>query len=167
MAARELRREGHCVTVFEQVLALSACDTDLEPGSMIVTDGRCACACAIMCCCKRNDFSMQGAEVGGVWVYTDQFEDDISGRDRNRRRVHSSMYSNLRTNLPREVRRLCQTESALVWQRLKPHVWGPHCQARCFRMQIMAYSDFPFDADCMSGRSSDSRRFCGHAEVLL
>ena len=46
----------------------------------------------------------QGATLGGVWVYTDQIEDDVLGTDPSRRRVHTSMYSNLRTNLPREVR---------------------------------------------------------------
>ena len=46
----------------------------------------------------------QGATLGGVWVYTDQIEEDVLGTDPNRGRVHTSMYSNLRTNLPREVR---------------------------------------------------------------
>ncbi len=85
VAARELLREGHKVTVFEQ-----------------------------------------GSRVGGVWVYTEEIEkDDLLGRDPNRlkvcrlfwqaaalsnaaraslgHQVHSSMYSGLRTNLPREI----------------------------------------------------------------
>ena len=37
-------------------------------------------------------------------MYTDQIEDDTLGTDPNRARVHTSMYANLRTNLPREVR---------------------------------------------------------------
>ena len=46
----------------------------------------------------------QGAELGGVWVYDADVEDDLTGADANReKRVHSSVYKNLRTNLPREV----------------------------------------------------------------
>lgn len=61
-AARELRNEGHQVTVFEQ-----------------------------------------GHEVGGVWVYDEEVEDDLLGVSETRNQVHSSMYAHLRTNLPREV----------------------------------------------------------------
>lgn len=39
--------------------------------------------------------------MGGVWKYTPETEDDVLGRDPSRRRVHSSMYKGLRTNLPR------------------------------------------------------------------
>ena len=46
----------------------------------------------------------QGAELGGVWVYDADVEDDLTGADANRaKRVHSSVYASLRTNLPREV----------------------------------------------------------------
>lgn len=45
----------------------------------------------------------QSKRVGGVWAYTDEVEDDILGARQDRTRVHSSMYANLRTNLPREV----------------------------------------------------------------
>ena len=46
----------------------------------------------------------QGFELGGVWVYDADVEDDLTGADANReKRVHSSVYKNLRTNLPREV----------------------------------------------------------------
>ncbi|TYG77496.1 hypothetical protein ES288_D03G199800v1 [Gossypium darwinii] len=62
VAARELRREGHSVVVFER-----------------------------------------GHEVGGTWVYTPQVEPDPLGLDPNRPIIHSSLYSSLRTNLPREV----------------------------------------------------------------
>ncbi|TXG51107.1 hypothetical protein EZV62_023631 [Acer yangbiense] len=61
VAARELRREGHAVVVFE----------------------------------KEN-------QVGGTWVYTDEVDSDPLGFDPNRVAVHSSLYSSLRTNLPRE-----------------------------------------------------------------
>ena len=58
--------------------------------------------CLVLKCCVWC--IGQGATVGGVWVYTDQIEDDTLGTDSSRRRVHTSMYANLRTNLPREVR---------------------------------------------------------------
>jgi cation diffusion facilitator CzcD-associated flavoprotein CzcO len=60
-----------------------------------------------------------GAAVGGTWRY-----DAGAG-------VHSSMYSALRTNLPRE---------------------------------LMAFADLPFDAS--APLAGDTRRYCGHAEVL-
>lgn len=41
--------------------------------------------------------------VGGVWVFDDQVDSDVLGTDRSRTRVHTSMYRQLRTNLPREV----------------------------------------------------------------
>ncbi|OMO52421.1 Flavin monooxygenase FMO [Corchorus olitorius] len=62
VAARELRREGHSVVVFER-----------------------------------------GNEVGGTWVYTPRVEPDPLGLDPNRPIIHTSLYSSLRTNLPREV----------------------------------------------------------------
>jgi hypothetical protein len=45
----------------------------------------------------------QGASVGGVWAYTDAVDSELLGADPARRTVHSSMYANLRTNLPREI----------------------------------------------------------------
>ena len=62
VAARELLREGHQVSVFEQ-----------------------------------------GNSVGGVWVYDPEIETDLLGINVDRKRVHSSMYASLRTNLPREI----------------------------------------------------------------
>lgn len=62
VAARELLREGHQVSVFEQ-----------------------------------------GNSVGGVWVYDPEIETDLLGLNVDRKRVHSSMYASLRTNLPREI----------------------------------------------------------------
>ncbi|XP_021768429.1 flavin-containing monooxygenase FMO GS-OX-like 4 [Chenopodium quinoa] len=62
VAARELRREGHKVVVFER-----------------------------------------GPQLGGTWVYSPEVESDPLGLDPTRKIVHSSLYSSLRTNLPREV----------------------------------------------------------------
>lgn len=46
----------------------------------------------------------QSHAPGGVWIYTDDIEsDDLLGLNPSRNRVHSSMYADLRTNLPREV----------------------------------------------------------------
>lgn len=41
--------------------------------------------------------------LGGTWVYTDEVESDPLGRDPARSRVHTSMYADLRTNLPRDL----------------------------------------------------------------
>ena len=77
----------------------------------------------------------QGATVGGVWVYTDQIEDDTLGTDPNRRRVHTSMYANLRTNLPREVR-LAEVHGpkhvAKVVCCLKNRIRIKSCQSCCY-----------------------------------
>ncbi|XP_050226428.1 flavin-containing monooxygenase FMO GS-OX-like 4 [Mercurialis annua] len=62
VAARELRREGHQVVVFE----------------------------------REN-------QIGGTWVYDSRVEPDPLGLDPTRPIIHSSLYSSLRTNLPREV----------------------------------------------------------------
>lgn len=48
-------------------------------------------------------WGFQGGEVGGVWVYEPETEDDPLGVDPGRKRVFSSMYAGLRTNLPRRV----------------------------------------------------------------
>ncbi|XVE65041.1 hypothetical protein DITRI_Ditri07aG0150200 [Diplodiscus trichospermus] len=45
----------------------------------------------------------RGIEVGGTWVYTPRVETDPLGLDPNRPIVHTSLYSSLRTNLPRQV----------------------------------------------------------------
>ncbi|KAK9832816.1 hypothetical protein WJX81_004138 [Elliptochloris bilobata] len=46
----------------------------------------------------------QNERVGGIWDYSADVEsDDLLGLDPKRRRVHSSLYADLRTNLPREV----------------------------------------------------------------
>jgi thioredoxin reductase len=97
-AARELLREGHHVTVFEQ-----------------------------------------GNQVGGIWVYEESVEDDALGLQ-PKRRLHSSMYAGLRTNLPREV------------------------------MGYLDFPfDTKFGkniANTAEVEAVDSRRFCSHQEVL-
>ncbi|KAL0020530.1 hypothetical protein WJX79_005454 [Trebouxia sp. C0005] len=46
----------------------------------------------------------QNDNVGGIWDYQEECEtEDLLGRNPNRRHVHSSMYSSLRTNLPRQI----------------------------------------------------------------
>lgn len=45
----------------------------------------------------------QTGSIGGVWAYTEAVEDDLLGASGSRKKVHGSMYKNLRTNLPREV----------------------------------------------------------------
>lgn len=62
VTARELQREGHSVTVFEQA-----------------------------------------PRAGGIWVYSDEIDSDPLGVETDRKRVHGSLYSGLRTNLPRQV----------------------------------------------------------------
>ncbi|XXG75909.1 hypothetical protein AAC387_Pa08g0376 [Persea americana] len=61
VAARELRREGHKVVVFES-----------------------------------------GDSVGGTWVYSPSVDSDPLGLDPYRKKVQTSLYQSLRTNLPRE-----------------------------------------------------------------
>uniref|UniRef100_A0A7S0RVR3 Flavin-containing monooxygenase n=1 Tax=Pyramimonas obovata TaxID=1411642 RepID=A0A7S0RVR3_9CHLO len=71
----------------------------------------------------------QAGQPGGTWVYDASIEeDDLLGVSDTRKQVHSSMYENLRTNIPREV---------------------------------MGYQAFWFGETF-----EDSRRFCGHREVL-
>ena len=72
VAARELLREGHSPTIFEQ-----------------------------------------GSRPGGVWVYTDDVEEGAAPVGAP---VHSSMYRNLRTNLPREVMSYSDFPFTRVWR---------------------------------------------------
>lgn len=45
----------------------------------------------------------KSSEIGGVWNYTPDADSDPLSIDPQRKRVHSSMYASLRTNLPREL----------------------------------------------------------------
>ncbi|XP_010533773.1 PREDICTED: flavin-containing monooxygenase FMO GS-OX-like 2 [Tarenaya hassleriana] len=44
----------------------------------------------------------RGNQIGGVWAYTSRVEPDPMSLDPNRTITHSSLYSSLRTNIPRE-----------------------------------------------------------------
>lgn len=149
VAARELRREGHEVVVFEQhqqlggtwlytdevsrwlaatLLVLGPChlmswlglnSAHMLPNSL--TSSR--------SCCHHHCHT---APLLPTSLCGPQVESDPLGGDPARTRVHSSMYRGLATNLPRE---------------------------------IMGYSDFPFSPSNMCGRSVDSRRFPCSDEV--
>lgn len=59
--------------------------------------------------------------IGGLWNYTDEVEEeDLLGRDPGRRRVHSSMYADLRTNLPREVNLFSVIPGSFRGERIGP-----------------------------------------------
>ncbi|XP_076078183.1 uncharacterized protein LOC143048390 [Mytilus galloprovincialis] len=49
----------------------------------------------LLTCFERN------YDLGGLWVYTDQTENDVYGR-----KIHSAMYSNIQTNLPKQLMQL-------------------------------------------------------------
>ncbi|CAG2242230.1 unnamed protein product [Mytilus edulis] len=49
----------------------------------------------LLTCFERN------CDLGGLWVYTDQTENDVYGR-----KINSAMYSNLQTNLPKQLMQL-------------------------------------------------------------
>eukprot|EP01018_Ginkgo_biloba_P016530 Gb_21983 [translate_table: standard] len=45
----------------------------------------------------------QNTDLGGVWLYNSDVEDDPLGQNPHRKVVHSSLYASLRANLPREI----------------------------------------------------------------
>ncbi|CAM6012070.1 unnamed protein product [Sphagnum balticum] len=45
----------------------------------------------------------QAMHVGGLWVYDPEADSDLLGIEPHRKRVHSSAYASLRTNIPRLV----------------------------------------------------------------
>jgi cation diffusion facilitator CzcD-associated flavoprotein CzcO len=87
VAARELRREGHEVVVFEQQPQLG--------GTWLYTD-EVRCGFAVLLATRLIIPNTHSCVLP-------QVESDLSGRDPKRRRVHSSMYQGLTTNLPREI----------------------------------------------------------------
>ncbi|KAK7114069.1 hypothetical protein V1264_000193 [Littorina saxatilis] len=58
--------------------------------------------CAVKHLARKPQFSVQAFEqskgVGGTWAYSER-----TGKDCNGLPIHSSMYKNLKTNLPKEV----------------------------------------------------------------
>ncbi|XP_066995497.2 uncharacterized protein [Anabrus simplex] len=75
----------------------------MSPLSVCVIGAGAAGLCAARHLAARPDkFSFQvfelTAKVGGTWVYTERI-----GMDENGQAVHSSMYKNLRTNIPKEI----------------------------------------------------------------
>jgi hypothetical protein len=157
VAARELRKEGHEVVVFEQQEQLG--------GTWLYTD-QVGCGISVVCIYATLHLSMPSFRSLASWallLFTKpysfaaqqqnmdeasprdkaftaavhvtimlQVESDLLGQDAKRRRVHSSMYQGLTTNLPR---------------------------------QIMGYSDFPFSPSNMAGHSIDNRHFPCSEEV--
>eukprot|EP00283_Hemiselmis_rufescens_P007675 CAMPEP_0173429610 /NCGR_PEP_ID=MMETSP1357-20121228/8276_1 /TAXON_ID=77926 /ORGANISM="Hemiselmis rufescens, Strain PCC563" /LENGTH=179 /DNA_ID=CAMNT_0014393817 /DNA_START=109 /DNA_END=645 /DNA_ORIENTATION=+ len=93
-AAKEMRKQGHDVTVIEQA-----------------------------------------TEVGGVWCYDEAVEDDPLSKG-SRRRVHSSMYRSLRTNLPREVMSFSDFPFD---ESFSPLRYPPHTVVRDY---LAAYAEF-------------------------
>lgn len=67
----------------------------------VVGGGGAAGICAIKHCLQNNldviGFE-QTSSIGGTWVYTDEI-----GKDKHDLPIHSSMYRNLHTNLPKEL----------------------------------------------------------------
>ena len=77
--------------------------------------------------------------MGGVWVFSAETEDDVTGRESGRCRVHSSMYTNLRTNLPREASSVREPELCLSSLPCR----AVRCRAvPCRALNVFTRSDF-------------------------
>lgn len=83
VSIRELLKEGHQVCVY----AATAADCESPPQQE---------SCAAKTCLFAHVAQVVGFELGsqpgGTWVYDPNTDSDILGADRNRRKVHSSMY---------------------------------------------------------------------------
>eukprot|EP00798_Chlamydomonas_sp_ICE-L_P014527 gene14527-20558_t len=80
----------------------------------------------------------QSPVPGGVWVYDDCIEtDDIMGAQSNRKRVHGSMYRNLRTNLPREI--MGYTDFPFIPEMMG--TWSKDGRRYCGHEEVRAYLD--------------------------
>ena len=78
----------------------------------------------------------QGSRAGGVWVYTEETEEggehaeaQQQQQQQQQRGVHSSMYRNLRTNLPREVMSYADFPFTRVWH--DPRRFCGHAEVCC------------------------------------
>lgn len=115
VAAKELAAEGHRVTVFEQgddVGGVWKYTPDVEVGMLPWTFHRTITRSSILPACEgcrgvahhplvSNEMSREQPWPARSQHYADDVQDDPLGVDPARRRVHSSMYAGLRTNLPR------------------------------------------------------------------
>jgi cation diffusion facilitator CzcD-associated flavoprotein CzcO len=102
--------------------------------------------------------------VGGVWLYDEQTEDeDPLGLSSNRKRVHSSMYASLRTNLPREI--MAYWDLPFTPAAMEAVAAGARSPlaADTLVTQDTSASREPMHLPCAS---VDSRRYCTHEEVL-
>lgn len=70
----------------------------------IIGAGASGLASAQECKARGHDVVIyeQSDRPGGVWAYSAEVETDLLGKDANRR-VYSSLYKNLRTNLPSDI----------------------------------------------------------------
>ena len=97
----------------------------------------------------------QAPTLGGVWLYTEATErDDAAGmRSDAGQRVHSSLYENLRVNLPREVMSFLDLPflpEAMRGQSVDARRYCGHqevCQ-RCVRVDFPSVAAMTPDAAC-------------------
>ncbi|MCB1646749.1 MAG: NAD(P)-binding domain-containing protein [Pseudomonadales bacterium] len=78
----------------------------LEPGAVVIVIGAGAAGLAVARAVHEHGFTPlvleQQADLGGVWQYDSEIDDDPSGRA-PQRRIFSSIYDSLHTNLPRDL----------------------------------------------------------------
>ncbi|OAE29701.1 hypothetical protein AXG93_509s1540 [Marchantia polymorpha subsp. ruderalis] len=72
---------------------------------LVIVAGAAGLAAAVELAREGHDVVVyeKSSEIGGVWNYTPDADSDPLSIDPQRKRVHSSMYASLRTNLPREL----------------------------------------------------------------
>lgn len=198
MVLRELLREGHTAVAFEQEMRVGGTWVYVEGHG--VKNGEVGAVECSMPEARRllQMCSNPGSERRGYYsgrcagyaagsartVHTDILPSSAALHASPR--IHSSMYKNLRTNLPRELmgyadlRSYCVCSSApsaqlnvTAWLLRRFKAGGSsllvlcHCTQHRPTRQCGAtyrFTNFPFTTD-FSG-SKDARRFCGHAEVV-
>lgn len=72
---------------------------------LVIVAGAAGLAAAVELALEGHDVVVyeKSSEIGGVWNYAPEADSDPLSFDPQRKRVHSSMYASLRTNLPREL----------------------------------------------------------------
>ncbi|WIA31017.1 hypothetical protein OEZ86_001056 [Tetradesmus obliquus] len=120
----------------------------------------------------------QGAKPGGVWVYDDATDSDLLSASQSRRKVHGSMYRDLRTNLPRELmgfaelpftpaamgpassdpRRFCSHREVLAYLDVFAGMHQQHQHVH-FNTQVLQATPLPAASSNSSSNSSSSRRW--------